>query len=79
MGYIDTFETLRAKLKYGVSVRDQICNLPFLIYWKWTYFIVFGCNIKNDGKNNLHSAHINDPLRWGKGNEWKKKLKLKLK
>ena len=29
MGYIDTFETLRAKLKYGVNIRDQICNLPF--------------------------------------------------
>ena len=29
MGYIDTFEMLRAKLKYGVNIRDQICNLPF--------------------------------------------------
>ena len=76
MGYIDTFEMLRAKLKYGVNVRDKICNLPFLIYWKWTYFIVFGCNIKNDGKNNLHSAHTNRLFemrerKWMKMNEKK--------
>ena len=38
MGYIDTFEMLRAKLKYGVNIRDKICNLPFFNLLKVNLF-----------------------------------------
>ena len=30
MDQINTIERLKTKLKYGVKVRDQICNLPFV-------------------------------------------------
>ena len=77
MGYIVTFKTLWAKLKYGVKLGTKYVIYFFKIYWKWTYFIVFGCNIKIDGKNNLHSAHTNRSFEM-RERKWMKNNNLKI-